>query len=77
MERLCCWGSHTGRSLEIAHNCQVLVATVAAVVVHSWNMGSYRLQWWSEVRTVVLPTSEAVATRGIGAAGSLRADSDR
>ena len=33
MEKLCCWGIHTG-SLEIAHNCQVLVVTVAAAVAH-------------------------------------------
>lgn len=33
-ERLCCSDSHTGRSLEAAHNCRVLVVTVAAAVAH-------------------------------------------
>lgn len=45
MERLCYWDRCTGRKLEAVHNCQVLVATVAAAVVHSWNIGSSRSQW--------------------------------
>lgn len=43
--------------------------------MHSSDIGSYRLRWLSEVRTVVLPTSDFVATLGIGAAGSLRPNS--